>query len=95
MIPLMIGYIISAKTILDPDSTMVFWGSMIPFTSPIVMMSRITNGVPPWEIVISLFVLFLSFILMTWLAGRIYRTGILMYGKKTSWREIGRWLFYR
>jgi ABC-2 type transport system permease protein len=95
MIPLMIGYIISAKTILDPDSGMVFWGSMIPFTSPIVMMSRITNGVPPWEILVSLSILFLSFILMTWLAGRIYRTGILMYGKKTSWREIGRWLFYR
>jgi ABC-2 type transport system permease protein len=95
MVPLMIGYIISAKTILDPDSGMVFWGSMIPFTSPIVMMSRITNGVPAWEIILSLFILFISFVLMTWLAARIYRTGILMYGKKTSWKEIGRWLFYR
>lgn len=95
MIPLMIGYFISTKTILDPDSATVFWGSMIPFTSPIVMMSRITNGVPMWEILLSLGILYLSFILTTWLAGKIYRTGILMYGKKTSWREIGKWLFYK
>jgi len=95
MIPLMAGYFITIKTITDPDSTTVFWGSMIPFTSPIVMMSRITNGVPPWEIVLSLFILFLSFIVTTWLAAKIYRTGILMYGKKTSWRELGKWLFYK
>jgi ABC-2 type transport system permease protein len=95
MIPLMIGYFISTKTILDPDSATVFWGSIVPFTSPIVMMSRISNGVPAWEIVLSLSILFVSFVLMTWLAGKIYRTGILMYGKKTSWREIGKWLFYK
>jgi ABC-2 type transport system permease protein len=59
------------------------------------MMSRITNGVPAWEIYTSLGLLFISFIVMTWLAGKIYRTGILMYGKKTSWREIGKWLFYK
>jgi ABC-2 type transport system permease protein len=95
MIPLMIGYFISTKTIMDPDSDTVFWGSMIPFTSPIVMMSRITNGVPAWELFLSLGVLFVSFVFMTWLAGRIYRTGILMYGKKTSWKELGKWLFYK
>ena len=95
MIPLMIGYFISVKTTLDPDSATVFWGSVIPFTSPIVMMSRITHGVPPGEIVLSLVVLYVSFILMTLLAGKIYRVGILMYGKKTSWREIGKWLFYK
>jgi ABC-2 type transport system permease protein len=95
MIPLMIGYFISTKTIMDPDSDTVFWGSMIPFTSPIVMMSRITNGVPAWELFLSLGVLFVSFVCMTWLAGRIYRTGILMYGKKTSWKELGKWLFYK
>ncbi len=95
MIPLLIGYFISIKTITDPDSTMVFWGSIIPFTSPIVMMSRITNGVPLWEILLSLTILFASFIFTTYLAGKIYRTGILMYGKKTSWREIGKWLFYK
>ncbi len=95
MIPLMIGYFIATKTIMDPDSATVFWGSIIPFTSPIVMMSRITNGVPMWELVLSLSILFVSFVFMTWLAGKIYRTGILMYGKKTSWREIGKWLFYK
>jgi ABC-2 type transport system permease protein len=95
MIPLMIGYFIAVKTITDPDSSVVFWGSVIPFTSPIVMMSRITTGVPLWEILVSLSMLFLSFLLTTWLAGKIYRTGILMYGKKTSWRELGKWLFYK
>lgn len=95
MIPMMIGYFIAVKTMTDPDSSTVFWGSMIPFTSPIVMMSRITSGVPPWEIFLSLGILLVSFVLTTWLAGRIYRTGILMYGKKTSWRELGKWLFYK
>lgn len=95
MIPLMIGYLISSKTIMDPDSASVFWGSMIPFTSPIVMMSRITSGVPLWELLVSLGLLFASFFVTTWLAGKIYRTGILMYGKKTSWKEIGKWLFYK
>jgi len=95
MIPLMVGYFIAIKTMTDPDSSTVFWGSIIPFTSPIVMMSRITSGVPAWEIILSLSILFASFILTTWLAGRIYRTGILMYGKKTSWRELGKWLFYK
>jgi ABC-2 type transport system permease protein len=95
MIPMMAGYFIAIKTMTDPDASTVFWGSMIPFTSPIVMMSRITSGVPLWELVVSLSILLVSFILMTWLAARIYRTGILMYGKKTSWREIGKWLFYK
>jgi ABC-2 type transport system permease protein len=95
MMPLMIGYFIATKTIMDPDSSTVFWGSIIPFTSPIVMMSRITSGVPFWEILLSLSLLFVSFIGTTYLAGKIYRTGILMYGKKTSWKEIGKWLFYK
>lgn len=95
MIPMMLGYFIAVKTITDPDSTLVFWGSMIPFTSPIVMMSRITSGVPLWELMLSLSILFVSFLFTTWLAGRIYRTGILMYGKKTSWKELGKWLFYK
>ncbi len=94
-LPLMIGYLISMKTILEPDSSLVFWASIIPFTSPIVMMSRITNGVPLWELFFSLTALFASFFVTTWLAAKIYRTGILMYGKKTSWKEIGKWLFYK
>ncbi len=94
-LPLMLGYILSTKTIMEPDSTLVFWGSMIPFTSPIVMMSRITNGVPLWELALSLILLFASFVFMAWLAAKIYRTGILMYGKKTSWKEIAKWMFYK
>lgn len=94
MLPLMAGYFISTKTILDPDSTLVFWGSMIPFTSPIVMMSRITNGVPLWEIITSLSILYVSFIGAVWLSAKIYRIGILMYGKKPSWKELIRWLRY-
>ena len=94
-LPLMIGYLISMKTILEPDSSLVFLASIIPFTSPIVMMSRITNGVPLWELIFSLTALFASFFITTWLAAKIYRTGILMYGKKTSWKEIGKWLFYK
>lgn len=94
MIPLMAGYFISTKTILDPDSTLVFWGSMIPFTSPIVMMSRITNGVPLWEIVTSLTLLYISFMGTVWLSAKIYRVGILMYGKKPSWKEIIKWMKY-
>ena len=94
-LPLMIGYLISMKTILEPDSSLVFWASIIPFTSPIVMMSRITNGVPLWELFFSLTALFASFFVTTWLAAKIYRTGILMYGKKTSWKEIGKWLVYK
>jgi ABC-2 type transport system permease protein len=95
MVPLMIGYFIAVRTTTDPDSASVFWGSIVPFTSPVVMMSRLPSGVPLWEIALSLSLLFVSFILMTWLAAKIYRTGILMYGKKTSWKELGRWLFYR
>lgn len=95
IMPLIVGYIIASKTILEPDSNLVFWGSIIPFTSPIVMMSRITNGVPLNEILLSLALLYISFIGTTWLAAKIYRTGILMYGKKTSWKEIGKWLFYK
>lgn len=95
MLPLMAGYIMAVKSMMNPDSSILFWGSMIPFTSPIVMMSRISSGVPFWEVALSISILYVSFIGTTWLAGRIYRTGILMYGKKTSWREIGKWLFYK
>lgn len=95
MIPLMIGYFMAAKIMVSPETTSVIWGSMIPFTSPIVMMARLPFGVPVWQIVVSLLILFASFIGTTWLAAKIYRTGILMYGKKVTWRELGKWLFYK
>ncbi len=79
----------------NPDGPLAFWCSMIPFTSPIVMMVRLPFGVPFWQIALSLAILVLSFIGSTWVAGKIYRTGILMYGKKITWKEMMKWVFYR
>jgi ABC-2 type transport system permease protein len=78
----------------NPDGPLAFWCSMIPFTSPIVMMVRLPFDVPAWQIILSLTILALSFVGTTWMAGKIYRTGILMYGKKTTWKEMWKWLKY-
>lgn len=97
-IPLMVAVFIAQIAVVNPNSTAVFWCSIIPFTSPIVMMIRIATGNAfehPWELALSIALLVATFIFTTWLAGRIYRTGILMYGKKVTWRELGKWLFYR
>lgn len=95
-IPLIISVASSAAVLNDPDGSVAKWLSMIPFTSPVVMLMRIPyGGVTITELVISLAILIASFLFMTWLAGRIYRVGILMYGKKVSWRELGKWLFYK
>jgi ABC-2 type transport system permease protein len=93
--PLILSIAMSGTIISNPDGPIAFWFSIIPLTSPIVMMMRLPFHPPIWEIALSMTLLFGFFILMTWLAGRIYRTGILMYGKKTSWKEIGKWLFYK
>lgn len=77
-----------------PDSSLAVWMSMIPFTSPVGMMLRIPFGVPIWQIAVSVTILFATFILFTWFASKVYRTGILMYGKKVSWKEIFRWIKY-
>lgn len=89
---LMVGYFIAAKMISNPDTSLSYWASFIPFTSPIVMMARLPFGVPFWEILLSLIILYISFFLMTKLSAKIYRTGILMYGKKATWKEIVRWI---
>ena len=78
----------------SPESSLVFWSSMIPLTSPIVMLVRIPFGVPAWEIVTSMVLLIAGFIFFTWLSGKIYRVGILMYGKKVTWKELYKWLKY-
>lgn len=78
----------------NPDGPLAFWCSMVPFTSPIVMMVRLPFGVPAWQIILSVSILVLSFIGTTWVAGKIYRTGILMYGKKVTWRELWKWARY-
>lgn len=94
-IPLIFSFVIAQNVIQDPQSSMAFWFSIIPFTSPIIMMVRLPFGVPAWEIALSMSLLVLGFIFTTWLAARIYRTGILMYGKKVTWKELGKWLFYK
>lgn len=95
MLPIMAGYLIAVNMMMNPEGNLAVWGSMIPLTSPIVMMARIPNEVSNWEIAISLTILYASFFGTVWLAGKIYRTGILMYGKKVNWREITKWLFYK
>ena len=97
-IPIIIAIFIAQTAMQNPSSPVVFWGSIIPFTSPVVMMVRVAMGTAfeqPWELALSMGLLILGFLGTTWLAARIYRTGILMYGKKVSWKELGKWLFYK
>ena len=94
-VPLMIAIISSFYIVNNPDSSLSVWLSMIPFTSPISMMIRIPFGVPIWQIILSVVILAGTFVAMTWFAAKIYRTGILMYGKKLSYKEIFKWLKYK
>lgn len=94
-IPLILSFIIAQTIVTDPDSSMAQFFSIFPLTSPIVMMVRLPFDVPVWELIVSMLSLIIGFLFFTWLAGKIYRTGILMYGKKTSWKELGKWLFYK
>jgi ABC-2 type transport system permease protein len=91
MMPLILSIYVAMSAFRNPGGDLAFWFSMIPFTSPVVMMARIPFQIPLWEILLSMAILAGSFVGSTWLAGRIYRTGILMYGKKTSWKEMWRW----
>lgn len=93
-LPLVLGIVLMNFLINNTDSSLAFWLSMIPLTSPIVMMVRIPFGVPVWELALSMSTLVLGFVFTTWLAAKIYRTGILMYGKKVSWNELWKWLRY-
>lgn len=93
--PLILSFVIAQVVAMDPDSSLGQFFSIFPLTSPIVMMVRLPFGVPMWEQAVSMIMLVLGFLFFTWLAGKIYRTGILMYGKKTSWKELGKWLFYK
>jgi len=94
-IPLIFGMIVMMNAVQTPESPIAFWFSIIPFTSPIVMMVRIPFGVPYWELALSMALLVLTFIGTTWMAGKIYRTGILMYGKKVNYKELWKWLRYK
>lgn len=92
MMPIILSIIIMMTIFNDPNSPVAFWASLIPFTSPIVMIARVPFSIPTWEIILSLVLLYATFILLTWLAGRIFRVGIFMHGKKPSWRELWNWL---
>jgi ABC-2 type transport system permease protein len=95
-LPMILAIVIAQAAVYNPNSAMVLWCSLIPFTSPIVMMVRVAMGsAPVWQLLLSMVLLIGAFVFTTWLAGRIYRTGILMYGKKVSWKELGKWLFYK
>ena len=93
-VPIILGLLMMMAVINDPTSKLAFWFSVIPFTSPIVMMARVPYDIPAWEIVLSLVVLYLSFTAMVWMAAKIYRVGIFMYGKKPSLKELWRWMKY-
>ena len=93
-IPLILSFILIQPIMDNPDGALAFWMSVIPFTSPVIMMVRIPFGVENWELLLSMGVLITTFITSTWLAGRIYRIGILMYGKKASYKEIWKWVKY-
>ncbi|TGE23207.1 ABC transporter permease [Hymenobacter metallicola] len=96
-IPLILSYIASITVVIngDPNGPLAFWLSMIPLTSPIAMVMRLPFGVPLWQLLLSGVFLIGGFILATWIAGRIYRVGILMYGKKVTYGELSRWMFYK
>lgn len=93
-IPIIIALMVAIGTMQNPESSLSFWCSMIPLTSPIVMMARIPFDVPYWQIAVSMALMIVTFLAFVWMAAKVYRTGILMYGKKTSWKEMWKWLRY-
>ena len=93
--PIIFGIIFAMVAASDPTGSVAFWMSMFPLTSPMVMVARIPFGIPAWEIILSLALLIAGFIFMVWLAGKIYRVGIFMYGKKPTIKEVIRWTRYK
>ena len=94
-IPLIFSFILIQPVMDNPDGVLAFWLSVIPLTSPIIMMARLPFGVESWQLIISMILLIIGFIFTTFIAGKIYRTGILMYGKKISYKELWKWLTYK
>lgn len=94
-IPLILAIVVMMNVMRDPTSTAAFWFSIIPFTSPIIMIARMPYGVPAWEVVLSVVLLYATFLLIVSLAAKIYRTGIFMYGKKPTFDEMIRWIRYK
>jgi ABC-2 type transport system permease protein len=95
MIPVILGFIIAMSSIENPNSSIAVFGSIFPLTSPVVMPTRLPFDPPAWQVALSLILLILSTLFFVWLSARIYRVGILMYGKKVTFKELGRWMFYK
>ncbi|MGD0581920.1 MAG: ABC transporter permease [Bacteroidales bacterium] len=93
-IPIILALFVAMSIMQNPESSIAFWFSLIPLFSPIVMMARIPFGVPYWQIAVSMGLMIVTFLAFVWMAAKIYRTGILMYGKKASWKEMWKWLRY-
>ncbi len=93
--PLILSIVVMQSIITNPHSTIAVWFSIIPLTSPIAMMARIPFGIPVWQLALSMSILIGTIFGTVWLAGRIYRVGLLMYGKKVTYKELGKWLFYK
>ncbi|MBQ1647242.1 MAG: ABC transporter permease, partial [Bacteroidales bacterium] len=91
-IPLLLGFFVALYAFKAPDSQLVFWFSMIPFTSPIVMLARLPFGVATWELILSIVLLILTFFACAWASAKIYKVGILMYGKKSTFKDLWKWL---
>ena len=91
-VPLLLGFFIAFYAFRAPESSIVWWGSMIPFTSPIVMLARLPFGVPMWELILSIGLLILTFFVCAWASAKIYKVGILMYGKKSTFKDLWKWL---
>ncbi|MEX0986474.1 MAG: ABC transporter permease [Bacteroidales bacterium] len=94
-LPLILGIVLMANVMNNPDGPLAFWFSMFPLTSPVIMMVRMPFDVPVWELLLSAFLLIITILGAIWMAGKIYRTGILMYGKKVTYKELWKWLRYR
>jgi ABC-2 type transport system permease protein len=93
-VPLILAIIAIPMIMQNPNGSVAVWLSMIPFTSPVIMMMRVPFGVPTWELTLSISLLVAGFMFTTWFAAKIYRTGILMYGKKVNYKELWKWLRY-
>ena len=93
--PMILSIMLLFPVARNPEGTLAFWGSVIPFTSPIIMMVRIPYGLPVWELLLSMFLLVGATIGAIWIAAKIYKTGLLMYGKKVNLKELIKWLRYK
>lgn len=94
-LPMVVAFYIAIAAVTAPNSTMAVWSSILPFSGPIVMPVRLAGGPPAWQIIASVVSSLVTVVALTWLAGRIYRVGILLYGKKASFKELGKWMFYK